>query len=223
MTAYRNFVSDFSQRCRQILDAYEKPTTLSGREVTLSLAIASAALIVPFERLCPSSADHVAPDRNKKWVGELGRLFNEPFLKWVGSGSWRQIRPTSAGTIQGQNVEQWLDPNAISPLSDERSVGSVLTVLRNSLAHGNLYTRSANGSAIQELVFLSKRREDRSTKPCAHCGRRAPQLIDEYEGVIATPRDFVALLRVWVDFLARLRLSEDPVQEGYFGIPVVAQ
>src|SRR2546425_20153 len=89
-----------------------------------------------------------------------------PVTLQSGLNPWLQIHPTSARTIQGRNVEEWLTPDATSSLSDNRTVGSVLSVLRNSLAHGNLYSRAGNGNVIQQLVFLSKRRDDRPVEPC---------------------------------------------------------
>ena len=53
MTAYKNFVQDFPTRCCDMLKDYEREALLSGREVTLTLAMAASGLIVPFERLRP--------------------------------------------------------------------------------------------------------------------------------------------------------------------------
>src|SRR5215469_18571837 len=53
MTAYRNFVEDFPRRCRDILKVAGKPALSRGREVTLNLVIASAGLLVPYERVKP--------------------------------------------------------------------------------------------------------------------------------------------------------------------------
>lgn len=51
MTAYKNFVQDFPTRCKDVLELAESRTNHQVREVTLLLVVASAAIIVPYERL----------------------------------------------------------------------------------------------------------------------------------------------------------------------------
>jgi hypothetical protein len=223
MTAYKDFVTDFPQRCVQLLDECQDQIKTSGREVTMSLALASSALIIPFERLCPSSADHIAPDRNSERVSELGRLLNQSFVMWSGSKCWRELGSLSTRSIRGRHVEEWLDQRAVIPVPIERRVGSVLTVIRNALAHGNLYSREGCNGEIDALVFVSRRRDPHASTPCANCGQRVRPLIDEYEALVSTPADFVSLLRIWVAVLVRLPLQGDVVQETDFAadLPMV--
>lgn len=198
MTAYRNFVQDFPLRCLDILASYERHARLSDREVTLSLAIASAALVVPFERLRPSAADHIAPDRSKPLVKQLGRILGLPFSDWAGQG-WYE-HSISASRVRGRTVEDWLPDGSLQPIGPDRKVDSVLTVIRNALSHGNIFTSASANRQISQLVFLSKPRDS-----------------DEFSIVAASPREFVRFLHKWVECLSQLRLPEEPVQSAHHG------
>ena len=212
MTAYKSFVSDFPARCRDLLDGSMGSAEISGREVTLALTVASAALVIPFERINPSSQDHVVPDRTDASVSKLGKLLGMPFEGWVKAspGLWRRASTLQGQSIRGKHVEEWLREDALSSLDCTWNVGRVFAVLRNALAHGNLYSRTGAKGEITELVFLSQVR-DRSQPSCPQCGA-PPQLSDNYQGLVATPADFVSLLRTWVTFLESLTLSEEPIQ-----------
>lgn len=106
MAVYRNFISDFPSRCNEILSDYERKATFRGLEVTTMIAIASAGLIIPYERL--KKSDHPSGDRSRfKRASErfdgLGRgNFLDDFLEGD-SGSWRYGEiPDDTGMM-----EQW--------------------------------------------------------------------------------------------------------------------
>ena len=102
MTAYRNFIEDFPGRCRDILKIAIKPTYLRGREVTLLLMVASAGLIIPYERLKPDgkgSGSIGHPSRDNMLYTDAARqlhqLLEKPFLSsdlWnePSLGSWER-------------------------------------------------------------------------------------------------------------------------------------
>ena len=202
MTAYRNFVQDFPSRCASILESYQADALARDREVTLSLAIASAALVVPFERLRPSATDHIASDRSRSCVKQLGRVLALPFFSWAG-GSWQE-HSVAGSQIRGRTVEEWLPLGVLQPVKPERNVDSVLAVLRNALAHGNIFTRCAPNHQIAQLIFLSKRRDS-----------------DHFDLVASTPSDFLQLLHRWVHCLSDLHLPEELVQPAYGDPPSV--
>jgi hypothetical protein len=139
MTAYKDFVSDFPKRCLELLEQHKAPAKLEDKEVTLSLALASCARLIPFERLCPSNPNHVASDRKRDSVSTLGRLLGESSASWPGLESWRQLGPLNAAAIRGRAVEEWFDPTSVELLSNDKTVGSALSVLRNALAHGTSF------------------------------------------------------------------------------------
>ena len=66
MTVYRSIAADFPLRCRDLLAIIEETAYARDREVTLLLAIATAAFVIPYERLRPRGANndrHPAADR----------------------------------------------------------------------------------------------------------------------------------------------------------------
>jgi hypothetical protein len=215
MTAYANFVQDMPSRCLFILDDYEARAAQTGLEVTLTLAIASLAFVVPFERLCPSSKDHVAPDRYDRCVKEMGRLLGRSFSSWVAGHTWKHLPPIAGEKVRGVQVEQWLDLSALRPITG--NVGWALARLRNSLAHGNIFSypsaaplsRRVPDVPITRLVFLAKCRE-----------KTTRQLLDGYDTIVVSPSDFLSFLRSWTKFLLDdLRLPEEPIQGTFHELP----
>ncbi|MDZ4159342.1 MAG: hypothetical protein U1B80_06080, partial [Anaerolineaceae bacterium] len=89
MTSYTNFIEDFPSRCLNILNDYEESAQLRGREVTLSLAIATVALVIPYERLQPSATDHIALDRYEICVNALKELLKKSFRDFADGLSWK--------------------------------------------------------------------------------------------------------------------------------------
>lgn len=214
MTSYVNFIQDFPSRCVDILQDYEELASLHGREVTLSITIATSALVIPFERLRPSATDHIAPDRHHESVAAIKQLLKRPFLSWADGISWGFIRripgPELRSSIQ---VEQWLNSYPPSSLKADQTVEEVLSLIRNALAHGNIYSfPSESSSAIEKLLFLSKRRDSETS-----------ELLDEYKLLQATPRGFSSLVRQWVLFLQEIEMPKSVSQPMSFSIPALEE
>ncbi len=79
MTAYKNFIKDFPERCRDILERYESDALSGGREVTLTLAMAASGFVVPYERLRhkrlrPQEGEPPYPDAASGFVVPYERL-----------------------------------------------------------------------------------------------------------------------------------------------------
>ena len=137
MTAYKNFIQDFPTRCCEILKDYEREALSSGREVTLTLAMAASGLVVPFERL----RDQEEPpyqDRSNypEAVSQFERLLEEKFL---GSRLWeKEVNSWAFGKLEKVtgDPDGWPELQAPKALSPDKKVGSTLKHLRNALAHG---------------------------------------------------------------------------------------
>lgn len=205
MTSYQTFVADYPTRCIEILDKYLPDAQIAGREVTLAIAIASTAIVIPYERLNPSDPSHLAPDRSPEAVKKVSQVLNKSFTAWSHSASWFQFKNIEAESIRGRDVEQWL-PEPLAPVSQGRKVQSVLAVLRNSLSHGNLFLCPSNSKAITKLVFLSRASPNQR---CCQC--RAPLRTSQYEGLVASPADLIAVVRKWVDTLNHSAIPEEPI------------
>jgi len=214
VTAYSNFVQDFPSRCIDILQDYESSATLKGREVTLSISIATSAFIFPFERLRPTADDHIAPDRNQESISAMRELLKRSFESWADGQAWafnpRIPGPELRASI---HVEQWLITNPPNPLRPSQNVEEILSLLRNALAHGNIYSYpTMSSTAIEKLLFLSKRRDPESGN-----------LIDEYKLLQGSPQDFVSLVRNWVQFLSEIDIPTSTSEPVSFAIPMLEE
>lgn len=157
MTEYRNFIKDFPRRCRDILDVAGKPAFLRGREVTLTIMVASAGFVVPYEGL---KSDHPSED-SKRFVDaaeKLKLLLDQPFMSSVlankMNSKWHYGKVDS---VNG-DPDSWDGLRKRKPLSDGNKVSTTLNVIRNGLAHGNVFTF---GNPIQEITFIKKKFQQR--------------------------------------------------------------
>src|SRR5271166_3508715 len=183
MTEYKNFIQDFPGRCRDILDIAGKPALSRGREVTLAIMVAAAGFVVPYERL---TVGHPSGD-SKRFVGaaeKLKLLLDQPFTSSVlsnkMSSTWYE------GTVGSVNGDlDWYGLQR-KPFSKEIKGRAALKVIRNGLAHGNIFTF---GDPIQAIIFFEKK--DFNDVGVARC----------YSYVYVAPRDFCQFLKNWFDFL----------------------
>jgi hypothetical protein len=184
MTEYKNFIKDFPRRCRDILDIAGKPALSRGREVTLTIMVASAGFVVPYERLKP---DHPSGD-SKKFADaaeKLKSLLDQPFMSSVVcnkmNSTWHDGKVAS---VNG-DPDSWDGLRKRKPFSKDKKVSTTLKVIRNGLAHGNIFTF---GNPIQAIVFIKKNFNDVG-------------VVRDYSFVFVAPREFLQFLENWFDFL----------------------
>lgn len=157
MSNYRDFIRDYPTRCQTLLQTCMHSARHNGREVTLMLALASTGLIVPYERLIKSaSSPHPSDDRTTfpAAAQEFSKLVKLPF---VGS---ELLRNTSGAWMFGPlsstrgDPDSWPELQVATPIAASKTIGRTLSHLRNSLAHGNIFTKG--GTTVSSLVFVSK-------------------------------------------------------------------
>jgi len=104
-----------------------------------------------------------------------------------------------SGWAFGKRQRPLGDPDGwdLKPLGPGRKTKSVIKILRNGLAHGNIYTR---GNPIKEVVLLSSIGDT-----------------DKFDICAVTVSGLAEFLDNWIDFLASLPLSSDPVSGELFG------
>jgi hypothetical protein len=139
MTSYSSFVREFPQRCRSLLDEYEQNAREKNLEVTLLIAVASSAFTIPFERINPSVPDHIADDRYPQAVSALGRLQNRNFVDWQTKESWKIIEGIEGERIRASQADAWASEGQWQSISPNRKVGTILSIVRNALAHGSIF------------------------------------------------------------------------------------
>jgi len=208
MTSYSSFIRDFPLRCKNFLVAYEEDAKQKDREVTLLITVATSAFTIPFERLNPSSPDHVADDRYPGAVSKLGKLQNRDFVSWQKGVTWRIIEDLDGQQIRSGQADGWASPDKRRPIPTDKKVGSMLSIIRNALAHGNIFTypnTHPQGSArqIEHIIFLSRLRDEVTG-----------ELIDRYKVVVVSPSDFRTLILDWISFLENLDLPSEIMQES---------
>jgi hypothetical protein len=199
VTAYKNFVSDFPERCRELLDRFDAGSRLARREVTLLLCVATSAIAVPYERLRPRSKKWEHPFRDRERYVDAARKFkeilNSPFL---GSHLWpTPVESWCHGQLRSIDGDPDAWPELLAPvaLSTETMVDTVVRHLRNALSHGNIFTRRQ--PEIDRLVLLSKPDLNRP----------------DYDYLIVSPSDLRAFLANWVSVLTELRIPDAVVSE----------
>lgn len=157
MSEYSNFVTDFPARCGKLLEELRLPSTALGLEVTLLLALASVGFSIPYERLRENPEwRHPSNDRQRfrEAAEAFDRLCETPFLGsrlWPsrGAGTWKKgrVRDVFAGP------EGWAGLQDAKEIAPDVLSRTVLGILRNGLAHGNVLTR---GNPIKEVILLSR-------------------------------------------------------------------
>jgi len=108
MSNYKNFIQDFPVRCGEILEDYKSQARKNGREVTHMLAIAAAALPIPFERLRKPAAGIKHPSRDKeKYDSAAGKFANISDKFFLNSELWQDgVRSWEVGKIMADEVER---------------------------------------------------------------------------------------------------------------------
>ena len=196
MTAYKNLIQDFPQRCIDFLIQFEKQAKECDREVTLMLAVASVSLVIPYERL--EHYENPSGDA-KKYVKAKGKFANdcgnENFIDWIAQDEGKSWKFKELDlSIINQDPESWLIDAQC--LTGDRKVGSNLKHLRNAFAHGNIFILPESGK-IKTLIFLSQRKNN--------------NIIEGYNLIEVLPEDFYDFLIKWIGFLKSLNLLEPKV------------
>ncbi len=199
MTAYANFVSDFPGRCRDVLHLYDSSSQKNGYDVTFLLSIATTGVCVPYDRLRPPSpvfGPHPSGDRDRfscaaqKFEDLCGISFLQSPLSSPLTNSWKF---GSLSSTKG-DPDSWKELQNATSVSEKETCRDLLTVIRNALAHGNIFIRD---DPISELVLISQTKPKKNTPP--------------YRFLIVTPPSLRDFLNRWLDFLSELIIPEKPI------------
>ena len=195
MSEYSSYVSDFPARCAEILEEFQFRAHTLGRGVTLLLSITSTGLIIPHERLKPGGRiPHPSGDRDR-YVDAARRyeeLLDKPFLSsplWSNRDVswWRKGRVRN---IRTGGPDSWGELRNAKTVGPDVRVCTVLSILRNALAHGNVITQ---GRRIRDIVLLA---------------------VDEgpaFRFISVSPSDLRKFMMNFFGFLKDLDLNEAPL------------
>jgi hypothetical protein len=248
MTAYSDWIQDFPSRARDLLDWYKEDAGENNREVTLLLCVGGLLLSAPYERLRNrGKVEHSQGDR-KDWLigdfdGTMELSFNDVMTRWnLHSECWQygNVRdsdhPASPDDWKNDQGRSLNDDSAWAPPQDLK-LDTVITTMRNALAHGQVITYSSN-SQISKLIFLSERSQ--KNKPLTENQRQRlhkelkKKLANEvtiqavmnvinsqtqpektrYRFIAVTPDEWLTFLNSWADMLKKF--------ENTFPVPRVA-
>jgi len=190
MTAYNNFVRDYPTRCNQLLNKFFKDAGENNLEVTLLLSMAASGFVIPYARLSESAHPTKDAESFKVAKDKLDAELKKPFLA---SELWGKDRPDSWRFGQLENIDG--DPDSwglkqFEALSISEQARDITRILRNALAHGNIYTRG--NPHIEKLVFLSRVEHSQ------------PEL--GYNCLIVSPLDLKQFMKNWFDVLGRVEM-----------------
>jgi hypothetical protein len=197
MSAYKNFTGDFPSRCLEILDQQKSWAKFKGRDVTLLLMVASAAFLIPFERLKPTSYRYPHPSGDNEKFAELSEdlkdlmtsNFIESRLSPNKETTWKF--KANVPSVSG-DLDDWFPKLSMKPISRNKTVSPILKVIRNALAHGNVFT---TGNPIETLIFVTTREVNTN------------QTV-KFEVLSVGPEDFSNFIREWVCFLRESQIEE---------------
>ncbi len=122
MSNYRNFVSDFPQRCDDLLRHFFHEANARKRDVTLMLTVATAGFVMPFERLRPLRRG-VHPTRDRERHEEAAQSFDAMLRgSFSESAFWDELDSAHwfyAAKVENENrdLDAWpelQDPQAVS-------------------------------------------------------------------------------------------------------------
>lgn len=94
--------------------------------------------------------------------------------------------------------DSWEGLQKSRPISKKKTVGGILSVIRNALAHGNIWTLR---DPIEAIIFVKRVSTD-------------DKVVRHFDFLSVSPHEFQHFLEGWFDFLISLRIS----QEAAFGI-----
>ncbi len=196
MTAYTNFVSDFPRRCQNILNFYDHSSRKNGHDVTFLLSIATTGICVPYDRLKQPSkrfGPHPSGDRDR--FDDAAKKFDDlceiSFLQSpLSSNEFSSWKFGGLSSTDG-DPDSWPELQDANSVSEKETCRDLLEVVRNALAHGNIFTRS---DPISELVLISK-----------------PKKNTPYRFLVVTPPSLQDFLNRWFNFLSELIIPEEPI------------
>ena len=199
----KRFVTEYPERCMQMLEILE-PCAREMRLVgSFSLMIASSIFLIPYERMKKGHPLEDASDEPELYRA-IKRIQRQKFLEsdvWgpTPPGDWRMSRKIT----NPNDTHSWKDENGCHPMAKganniivDRTLEDVIRVIRNALAHGSVvyldrYGHDDPGAEVEFLAFLSRYEE--SEEQHARSGT--------YRLVATTEETFLSFVKVWARWL----------------------
>ncbi|CAH2032195.1 hypothetical protein [Trichlorobacter ammonificans] len=204
---YENYIKDFPARCSTLLDKFEDQARLLELDVTFLFSIASVGLTIPIERLKKPYINEKEPDKNStphpandrdNYPNARDAMQNLRHKNFKRSELWdTTMQPWYYGRLSSTlgPPDAWPELSELSKTSEVHSetTDCILNHIRNSLAHGNIYT---SGNPIKKIIFLSELSTEKG----------------KFNFLVIPLLGFSKFLRNWFAFINKLDISQSPVQ-----------
>lgn len=197
------FITEYPARCMDLFALLEPVAREKQLVGSFSLVVATSVFLIPYERM------KAAHPLNEGAPGEglydaIRQVERQPFHEapfWEGAliHPWRFTRiMNDANWTQG-----WRDNAGQHPMHAHaentivrRTVGDVLRVVRNALAHGNVVYLDENGfetkgAPVQYLAFLSRYEESAEQR----------RQSETYRLAVTTEEGFLTFVKAWAGWL----------------------
>lgn len=208
----QRFVVEFPERCLTLLEMLEPHARKTELVGSFALLVASAAFLIPYERMKSKHPLHNRDDDLTKALRKLDskeqRFVAAPF--WADVSAWRYSRIVK----DVNNTFRWRDEKGVHPMGakaensiNKRTPGDVLRVIRNALAHGNVVYLNAEGceeqgAKVQYLGFLSRYEESEEQRKAA----------ETYRLVATTEDTFLAFVKAWAEWISKFNRNTDLIE-----------
>jgi hypothetical protein len=184
------FVTEYPERCGQLLDMLERPARKADLLGSFALLVASAAFTIPFGRIAEKAHPLGRPEEGL--FNAIESLKKESFLS---ARFWAGTKPAffryAKIETDAENSAGWQNARGKHPLKSTqvKDANTVLRTIRHALAHGNIVYLDQDGydtvgSRLAFLAFLSKHESGKG-----------------YRVAIFDEETFLAFLKAWIGWL----------------------
>lgn len=188
MSMYANLTDDLSNRCNNIFDKYYECLKKDGFEVTFLLMLATTGFTIPHEKLdkLQKNNDNRNIKKFKKEVFDRLATKNIVFAKVIKKDTYDHF----------EDYQNNSEENTINQM------GEFLQIIRNALAHGNIFFTGDETGNIKEVAFVSENRK--KSGKCSECNN-TQAILDKthpYKYIhFKDMDDFKLFLELWFNFI----------------------
>ena len=188
MSAYKNLIREFPGRCSDLLKAYPAGKG-TDRDVTQLLAIASAGITIPFERLTKKTYPYLFDDyaNNPNTSIQFDKRLTSKFLHSDLLSAPERWYCGSLESVKGE-PDTWPELRNPRALPNAKTVYDIVRQMANALAHGGILTK---GDPISQVIFIARK------------SRRS----EEINYLMVPPDEFLIFLKKWFQFLEELHFD----------------
>lgn len=191
MSNPKNYLIELPKRCNKLVQRYfeqEVDQKVAEKlEVTLLLSLATPVFC--FSNEIEKKEEFSNKVNFSKLASAIGeKFFKSPFIKGISEISTR-------GKAKKDQMSLSTTPTIL--IKSEKDVGTIISIIRNALAHGNI--QFIGDPNIERIRFCSAKFKDKEMK-----------IFEYYHFLELTINDFKVLLKNWCDYL--IALDKDIVE-----------